>query len=96
LEHTKFVISHLSTTIVYALIFSKNVYIPYWGKFAGFWKNYPENVVKYCYTISDFKNAVSLNTNENHDNISAYLLENGLDSEVNSIKKIVSEVSRFF
>lgn len=94
LEHSEFVISHLSTTIIYALIFSKNVYIPYWGKFADLWKNYPENVVKYCHSISDFKNTVSLNTNENHDNINAYLLDNGIDSKVNSINNIVSEVSK--
>lgn len=94
LVHSDFVVSHLSTTITYALIFNKNVFIPYWGKFAELWKNYPENVVKYCYSPLEFKESILLNTNGNQDNIQSYLLDNGIDIKVNSINKIFCEVSR--
>jgi hypothetical protein len=93
LEHAEFVISHLSTTIIYALLFNKNVFIPYWGIFADLCKNYPEEIVNYCTSTSDFYKKALVNINEKTDHIKKYLLDNGIDLNENSIKKIISEVS---
>lgn len=93
LEHAEFVISHLSTTIIYALLFNKNVFIPYWGIFADLCKNYPEEIVNYCTSTSELYNKALVNQNEKTVQIKKYLLDNGIDLKENSIKKIICEVS---
>lgn len=93
LEHSEFVISHLSTTIIYALLFNKNVFIPYWGIFADLLKNYPEDIVSYCISTEDFLKKALVNKNEKMKQINKYLLDNGIDLNVNSINNIIREVS---
>lgn len=94
LGYSEFVISYVSTTITYALIFNKNVYIPYWGEYSKLLKNYPDNVVKYCSSLSSFKESITINANDCQENIIAYLLDNGIETKVDSINTIVCEVSK--
>lgn len=92
LEHSTFVVSHVSTTISYALLFHKRVLVPYWGFFATIGKNYPETVVYYCTSPSDFVANASATENLKEQHIQGYLQQNGIDPAVNSIKQINREV----
>lgn len=92
LEHSTFVVSHVSTTISYALLFGKKVLVPFWGFFATIGKNYPDNVVYYCASPSDFRSNAAESANSKNDQIQRYLQQNGIDPAINSINLINREV----
>lgn len=93
LEHSEFVVSHVSTTIIYALLFRKNVFVPFWGIFTVIGKNYPEGVVQYSTSKKDFLEKASKNKKANNTAIDKYLQDNGIDPTVNSINLIIREVA---
>lgn len=89
------VISHYSTTIVYALLFKKKVIIPKWSDASRLLSNkYPQDIVSYCYDISIFEEEVcNYNLKENDiNNIMSFLEEMGVNTKVNSINLIVDSV----
>jgi len=52
--YSDFCISHYSSTIIYPLILNKPVLSPRWGISNKLTLNFPENVIRYCYSINDF------------------------------------------
>lgn len=93
LQHASFVISHYSSTVVYALLFNKTVIIPKWSEASKYLSNkYPKNIVHYCQTIKEFENCIHLEiTEQKKILIESYLKENNIDPDMNSIDIIVNE-----
>lgn len=91
IHHSNFIMSHFSSTIVYALILGKCVKSPRWGVSDGLIKNYPPSVISYYYNKEDFIKTLK-ETNVNFDQIQEYL--NSIIGEVcgNSINRIVNEI----
>lgn len=92
ISHSKLVISHYSSTIVYALLFHKRVVIPKWTENSKSLTNkYPDGVVHYCQNINEFENEIRNYTiNERGtENINKYLEEMGIDTSLNSIDLVV-------
>jgi len=47
--HSKFVISHFSSVLVYALLLNKKIKSPRWGLSKGLEEKYPNNIIEYFY-----------------------------------------------
>ena len=95
LYHSKLVISHYSSTIVYALLFYKKIIVPKWAKNSMALTNkYPENIVVYCENIIKFEKEVDNSEINNLDieNINIFLKEIGVDTSLNSIDLIVNSI----
>ncbi len=90
--YSKVVISHFSSTIIYALLYNKPILSPRWDLSTKFPLNYPPEIVSYCSTPVEFGNQL-LSPQVNISAIKKYLMENDIDPEINSIKLIVDEIS---
>lgn len=97
LYHSKLVISHYSSTVVYALLFYKKVIIPKWTQNSkALTKKYPDNIVYYCQNIKGFEHEINNRINEeNVENINKYLKEMGINTSLNSIDLIVDYTISF-
>lgn len=93
LYHSKLVISHYSSTVVYALLFYKKIIVPKWTENSMVLTNkYPENIVVYCENIKKFEKEVDNFeiSNQDIENINIFLEEIGVDTSLNSIDLIVN------
>lgn len=93
LYHSEFVVSHYSSTIVYALLFYKKIIVPKWTENSKALMNkYPKNIVVYCENIIKFEQEVENSeiSNRNVESINAFLKENGIDISLDSIDLIVN------
>lgn len=92
INHSEGIISHYSSTIIYALLFNKKVICPRWGDSASLIKNYPENIVFYSKSVPDFEKTITSFEVKNHYDIENYLRNNHITPEVDSIQLIASEI----
>lgn len=94
LYHASFVISHYSSTVIYALLFNKKVIIPKWDENSRKLSNkYPEDVVKYSYNLCDIENETQEKTsNDRNVNINKFLENMGINVTVNSIDLVIKEI----
>lgn len=93
--HSKLVISHYSSTVIYALLFHKKVIVPKWSENSRALTNkYPDNVVHYCQDINEFENEINNYTinEEDTENINKFLRETGMNTSLNSIDLIVDSI----
>lgn len=89
-EHSCAVTSLVSTTITMPIISGKRVISPRWGSFADFDKAYPEDVIRYVSTPSEFEQALLSDT---PTNTSPDFLENSIGNlDGHAIERIVREV----
>lgn len=94
--NAKSIISHYSSTIIYGLIFNKVVYIPKWGKSLDLTNNYPGDIVNYCYSTQELKEKLCDNNVIEKVAVETFFKANGINIEINSIKLVVSEISKLF
>ncbi len=94
LYHASFVISHYSSTVIYALLFNKKVIIPKWVENSRKLSNkYPEEVVQYSYNLSDIVDISHEKiSNEHIVNISKFLDNMGINVTANSIDIVTKEI----
>ncbi len=89
-EHSYAVTSLLSTTITMPLISGKRVISPRWGSFVDFNKSYPEDVIQYVYTPSEFETAL---LSGEPTNTSPDYLKNSIGIiDGHAIERIVTEI----
>ena len=91
LHHSLFVISHYSSTIVYALILNKKVKSPRWGTSEGLIKQYPDQVVEYHADKKTFETGL-FNVDVDKDLIQNYVLDSIGEVDGKSIDRIVDEI----
>lgn len=91
IHHSKFVLSHSSSTIVYAIIMGKCVKSPRWGMSKGLPINYPEDVVSYYHKKEDFIRGID-DVSINIDSYHKFLQESIGTVDGNSIDKIIAEI----
>lgn len=53
--HSKFVVSHFSSVLVYALLLNKKIKSPRWGLSKNLEEKYPKNIVEYFYDRGKFE-----------------------------------------
>ena len=95
LYHCDFSISFYSSTVIYALIFHKKVYIPKWDKPCRELTNkYPDKVVKYCFTLNDFNDSIKSDSIMDDLIIDDYLIKNGENKDYVSIRSIVNLIDQ--
>lgn len=91
--HSSLVVSHYSTTIIYALIYNKPVFSPRWGISKNFQIKYPSDIICYCNTKDEFSSNLK-SFIPAVDKIRKYLKLEGVNINIDSVKLIVNEVSR--
>jgi hypothetical protein len=91
--HSSAVLSHYSSTIIYALLFCKPVLSPRWGYSTNLIKNYPENIVKYCASQDEFIEALHGYIPDSSV-VDDYLNDIGVDIGINSTKEIVNGIAK--
>lgn len=91
LHHSLFVISHYSSTIVYALILNKKVKSPRWGISEGLIKQYPEQVVEYHADKKTFETSL-FNVEVDKSLIQNYVLNSIGEVDGKSIDRVVDEI----
>ncbi len=89
--HSKFVLSHFSSTIVYAIIMGKCIKSPRWGMSKGLLINYPEDVVSYYNKKEDFIRDID-DVSVNLDSYHKFLQESIGAVDGNSLDRIISEI----
>lgn len=98
LYHCDFVISMYSSTIIYALLLHKKVFIPKWDNSCIELTNkYPDNIVTYCFSMNEFKNLIASDHNDvDTTNVDHYLKNNGIKTDINSICYIVDVINNLY
>src|SRR5699024_1250840 len=95
LYHSQSVISHYSSTVVYALLFHKRILVPKWTENSNNLTNkYPESVVTYCESINKFEQILDEHkiSSGSIEKINTFLKELGLDTSIDSIDLIVNSI----
>ncbi|MEO9571761.1 MAG: hypothetical protein ABJH82_11900 [Polaribacter sp.] len=72
--HSKFVVSHFSSVLVYALLLNKKIKSPRWDLSENLEEKYPKTIVEYFYDREKFKNTFD-DVEVNLENVKAYLDE---------------------
>ncbi|MEN8775963.1 MAG: hypothetical protein ABF263_00450 [Polaribacter sp.] len=94
IHHSKFVVSHFSSVIVYALLNKKIVKSPRWGISKGLEEKYPSNVVKYFYKKEIF-DADFFETEINDQIIDDYLLKSIGHIDGKARKRIINGIIKY-
>lgn len=89
--HSKFVVSHFSSVIVYALLLNKKIKSPRWDVSKGLEEKYPTEIVDYYYFKNSFKETF-LNVDTDVSLTKKYLLKSIGRVDGKSIERIVDGV----
>ncbi|MCG1035337.1 hypothetical protein [Polaribacter sargassicola] len=94
IKHSKFVVSHFSSVIVYALLLNKKVKSPRWSISKGLEEKYPSEIVHYYYSKKDFEKTF-FNTVTDIEATEKYLLKSIGRVDGKSTKRIVDNVLKY-
>ena len=86
--HSKCVIGHDSTTIVYGFYLKKPVILSRWGVMSKLKINYPKDIVNYCFSVQEFEKLMDFGVPVYDTN--KYLIEECGLKEGKSIEMIVN------
>jgi hypothetical protein len=89
--HSKFVVSHFSSVLVYALLLNKKIKSPRWGVSEGLEEKYPKEIVEYIYQKENYESTF-LNVAVNESSIKEYLLKSIGKVDGKSSERIVNGV----
>ncbi|WP_442264943.1 hypothetical protein ACSIGC_11375 [Tenacibaculum sp. ZS6-P6] len=91
IHHSKFIISHFSSVIVYVLLLNKKVKSPRWGESRGLEEKYPNNIIEYFYSKKSFEDSFSsIETNKNETQKYLYNTVGKVDGK--STKRVVNKI----